>query len=163
MYLVCHHVTLYYRCYSGTSKLDPVNKAPSNTRDLGSGHTSANLPDNPRVSAPHDGKGGVFQYDFGKSIQDQKFRTTGFLNQPLRLLRAAVNELGAQYEEEGHQLEDAINLKMPSTSLSRKHTGCGRSTSDRTAAATGCMEAESSILQTMNQAVRQSVVMIHQT
>ncbi|KAJ3454454.1 hypothetical protein MRS44_018348 [Fusarium solani] len=100
--------------------LDPVNKAPSNTRDLGSGHTSANLPDNPRVSAPHDGEGGVFQYDFGKSIQDQKFRTTGFLNQPPRLLRAAVNELGAQYEEEGHQLEDAINVALEKTHRLRK-------------------------------------------
>jgi nucleoside phosphorylase len=29
------------------------------------------------VSAPRDGKGGVFQYDFGKTIQDQSFRPTG--------------------------------------------------------------------------------------
>jgi nucleoside phosphorylase len=68
------------------------------------------------VSAPRDGKGGVFQYDFGKTIQDQKFQTTGFLNQPPILLRAAVTDLAAQYEEEGHQLEDAINTvleKMP--------------------------------------------------
>lgn len=97
-----------------------MNKAPSNTRDLGSGHTSANLPDNPRVSAPRDGEGGVFQYDFGKFIQDQKFRTTGFLNQPPRLLRAAVNEPGAQYEEEGHQLEDAINVALEKTHRLRK-------------------------------------------
>jgi hypothetical protein len=34
------------------------------------------------VSAPRDGKGGVFQYDLGKIIQDQSFRPTGFLNQP---------------------------------------------------------------------------------
>jgi len=68
------------------------------------------------VSAPRDGKGGVLQYDFGKTIQDQKFRTTGFLNQPPMLLRTAVTDLAAQYEEEGHQLEDAINTileKMP--------------------------------------------------
>ena len=26
------------------------------------------------VSAPRDGKGGVFQYDFGKTIQDQSFQ-----------------------------------------------------------------------------------------
>jgi hypothetical protein len=32
------------------------------------------------VSAPRDGNGGVFQYDFGKTVQDQSFRTTGFLN-----------------------------------------------------------------------------------
>ena len=61
------------------------------------------------VSAPRDGKGGVFQYDFGKTIQGQDFQETGFLNQPPRLLRAAVNGLKAQYEREGHQLEEAIN------------------------------------------------------
>ena len=61
------------------------------------------------VSAPRDGKGGVFQYDFGKTIQDQSFRTTRFLNQPPTVLRAAVNGLKAQYESEGHQLEEAIN------------------------------------------------------
>lgn len=42
------------------------------------------------VSAPRDGNGGVFQYDFGKTIQDQSFRTTSFLNQPPTVLRAAV-------------------------------------------------------------------------
>ncbi|KAL5340246.1 ankyrin repeat-containing domain protein [Aspergillus crustosus] len=34
------------------------------------------------VSAPQDGKSGVFQYDFGKSIQDQTFVYTGVLDQP---------------------------------------------------------------------------------
>jgi nucleoside phosphorylase len=61
------------------------------------------------VSAPRDGKGGVFQYDFGKTIQDQNFRITGFLNQPPTLLRAAVSDIKAEHEGEGHQLEDAIN------------------------------------------------------
>ncbi|OCK78779.1 purine and uridine phosphorylase, partial [Lepidopterella palustris CBS 459.81] len=61
------------------------------------------------VSAPRHGKGGVFQYDFGKTIQDQSFQPIGFLNQPPAVLRAAVNGLKAQYESEGHQLEEAIN------------------------------------------------------
>jgi hypothetical protein len=61
------------------------------------------------VSAPRNGKGGVFQYDIGKTIQDQSFRPTGFLNQPPMVLRAAVNGLRAQYESEGHQLEEAIS------------------------------------------------------
>ncbi|OCK72644.1 hypothetical protein K432DRAFT_412475, partial [Lepidopterella palustris CBS 459.81] len=42
------------------------------------------------VSAPGDGNGGVFQYDFGKTIQ-------------------AVTSLKAQYEIDGHQLKEAIN------------------------------------------------------
>jgi nucleoside phosphorylase len=61
------------------------------------------------VSAPHNGKSGVFQYDFGKTIQDQIFRPAGFLNQPPMVLRTAVNGLKAQYESEGHQLEEVIN------------------------------------------------------
>ena len=61
------------------------------------------------VSAPRDERGGVFQYDFGKTIQDQTFRRTGFLNQPPTLLRSAVGNIRARYESEGHCLEDAIN------------------------------------------------------
>lgn len=61
------------------------------------------------VSAPRDGNSGVFQYDFGKAIQGQSFRMTGFLNQPPGLLRAAVNGLKARYEINGHQIEQDIN------------------------------------------------------
>ncbi|KAK7219185.1 hypothetical protein V2G26_007188 [Clonostachys chloroleuca] len=61
------------------------------------------------VSASGNRKGGVFQYDFGKAIQDQNFQETGFLNQPPPILRAAVNGLIAQYEGEGHQFEESIN------------------------------------------------------
>ncbi|RYO73935.1 hypothetical protein DL766_005894 [Monosporascus sp. MC13-8B] len=60
------------------------------------------------VSAPRVGIGGVFQYDFGKTIQDQSFRPTGLLNQPPTVLRAAVSGLEAQYERKGHRLEEAI-------------------------------------------------------
>jgi nucleoside phosphorylase len=61
------------------------------------------------VSASGDGKGGVLQYDFGKTIQGRDFQDTGFLNQPPTVLRAAVNGLMAQYESEGHQLEEAVS------------------------------------------------------
>ncbi|KAH8650279.1 nucleoside phosphorylase domain-containing protein [Tricladium varicosporioides] len=61
------------------------------------------------VSAPRNGKGGIFQYDFGKTIQDQSFQTTGFLNQPPAILRTAINGLKATYRIEGHQLEAAID------------------------------------------------------
>lgn len=61
------------------------------------------------VSAPRDGKGGVFQYDFGKTIQDQSFQQTGLLNQPPTVLRTAVSGLKAQYESDGHRHEETIN------------------------------------------------------
>jgi len=55
------------------------------------------------ISAPRDGKGGVFQYDMGKTIQDQSFQHTRFLDQPPTVLRTAVNGLKAKYESDGHQ------------------------------------------------------------
>ncbi|KAH8652933.1 hypothetical protein BGZ61DRAFT_374430, partial [Ilyonectria robusta] len=61
------------------------------------------------ISAPRDGEGGVFQYDFGKTIQDQAFQHTGFLNQPPTTLRTALTGIQAKYERKGHQLEEAIN------------------------------------------------------
>jgi nucleoside phosphorylase len=61
------------------------------------------------VSAPRNGKSGVFQYDFGKTIQEQSFLTTGSMNQPPTVLRTAVAGIKAQYEVEGHQIEDQIS------------------------------------------------------
>ncbi|OTA02586.1 hypothetical protein A9Z42_0029700 [Trichoderma parareesei] len=60
------------------------------------------------VSAPRDGMGGVFQYDFGKTIQNQSFQATGFLNQPPMVLRTAMAGLRSRYESEGHQLDATI-------------------------------------------------------
>ncbi|KUL81712.1 hypothetical protein ZTR_09514 [Talaromyces verruculosus] len=72
------------------------------------------------ISAPHNGKGGLFQYDFGKTIQDQEFRTTGFLNQPPGLLRAAMGDIKAKYEMEGHQLEETIKSVLEKRPKLRK-------------------------------------------
>ncbi|PNP53200.1 hypothetical protein THARTR1_06410 [Trichoderma harzianum] len=64
------------------------------------------------VSSPGSSNGvsysGVFQYDFGKTVQGQSFQTTGFLNQPPFLLRAAVTGVKAKYEEEGHRIKANI-------------------------------------------------------
>ncbi|KAF4956485.1 hypothetical protein FSARC_11555 [Fusarium sarcochroum] len=61
------------------------------------------------VSASRNGKSAVLQYDFGKTVQQQRFHTTGHLNQPPVALRTAMNGLRAQYEIEGHELEETIN------------------------------------------------------
>jgi nucleoside phosphorylase len=60
------------------------------------------------VSSPRNGLGGVFQYDFGKTIQNKAFSVTGHLDQPPTLLRTAVSGLRAQYERRGHNLLDAV-------------------------------------------------------
>ncbi|KAK2058362.1 purine and uridine phosphorylase [Colletotrichum caudatum] len=61
------------------------------------------------VSSPRDERGGVYQYDFGKSLQDKAFRTTGFLNQPPAALLAAVNSFKAEIQRNGPRLDEAIN------------------------------------------------------
>ncbi|KAH8680593.1 nucleoside phosphorylase domain-containing protein [Xylariales sp. PMI_506] len=61
------------------------------------------------VSASRDGHGGVFQYDFGKVMQDKEFEQTGFLDQPPMLLRSAVADLKARHESHGHKLQDALH------------------------------------------------------
>ena len=61
------------------------------------------------VSSPRDGKGGVLQYDFGKTIQGQSFQNTGFLDQPPQLLRTAVSGLRSDYKSDGHGIDESIN------------------------------------------------------
>ncbi|KAF5120440.1 Ankyrin repeat, PH and SEC7 domain containing protein secG [Metarhizium anisopliae] len=60
------------------------------------------------VSAPRDSESGVFQYDFGRTIQHQAFQHARFLNQPPTTLRTALNGIRAQYKRNGHQLEATI-------------------------------------------------------
>ncbi|KAE8406146.1 nucleoside phosphorylase domain-containing protein [Aspergillus pseudonomiae] len=61
------------------------------------------------VSAARNGEGGVFQYDFGKSIQAQSFEHIRFLNQPPTTLRTAISGIQAHYKRKGHQLAEAVN------------------------------------------------------
>ncbi|KAL6892962.1 hypothetical protein HDV57DRAFT_209273 [Trichoderma longibrachiatum] len=83
------------------------------------------------VSAPRNGAGGVFQYDFGKAIQDGAFNTTGFLNQPPPLLRTAVNGLETHYEINGHQLEEAIGEVLEKKPRLRRKYERPQGTTDR--------------------------------
>ncbi|KAI6777514.1 uncharacterized protein J7T54_002886, partial [Emericellopsis cladophorae] len=75
--------------------------APSRTHDVRLGDIV--------VSSRDGDKGGVFQYDYGKTIQDQAFQHTQFLDQPPTVLRAAVGALATEYEADGHTLDEQIN------------------------------------------------------
>jgi nucleoside phosphorylase len=77
---------------------------PSKTHDIRLGDVV--------VSTPGNGQGGVLQYDYGKTIQGQSFHCTGYLDQPPTALRAAVSGLEAQYEREGHRIEDTVNRAL---------------------------------------------------
>ncbi|CAH0046062.1 unnamed protein product [Clonostachys solani] len=83
------------------------------------------------VSAPWQGKGGVFQYDFGKTIQDQSFKTTGFLNHPPAVLLTAVTVISGQYESDGHNLERDISNILEKKPRLRKTYGRPDPNSDR--------------------------------
>lgn len=83
------------------------------------------------VSAPRGGEGGVFQYDFGKSVQGQKFQHTRFLNQPSTMLRTAMTGIQAQYERKGHQLEETIQTILEKNPRIRRRYKRPESSTDR--------------------------------
>ncbi|KAH8895403.1 purine and uridine phosphorylase, partial [Thozetella sp. PMI_491] len=64
------------------------------------------------VSSPGDGKGGVFQHDFGKKIQEQDFQETGFLNRPPTALLTALMTLKVEYRRRPSSLKNAIDLLL---------------------------------------------------
>ncbi|KAI3326446.1 ankyrin repeat-containing domain protein [Xylariaceae sp. AK1471] len=64
------------------------------------------------VSSPGYGNGGVFQYDYGKTIQDQSFTTTGYLNQPPLFMLTALSALNAEYETDGHNIDATIQTVL---------------------------------------------------
>lgn len=61
------------------------------------------------VSVPSHGMGGVLQYDYGKTVQDEAFAITGHLNQSPHCLLRAIPVLEATYETDGHDIEATIN------------------------------------------------------
>ncbi|KAH7201284.1 hypothetical protein DER44DRAFT_670403 [Fusarium oxysporum] len=83
------------------------------------------------VSASGHGKGGVFQYDFGKAVQGQEFQETGFLNQPPTILRTAVHGLLTQYKRKGHQLDKHIDDILKENPRLKKEFQRPESSTDR--------------------------------
>lgn len=61
------------------------------------------------VSSPGDRRGGVFQYDYGKRIQEQDFHETGFLNRPPTVLLTGLMNLKVDYRRKPGSLENSIN------------------------------------------------------
>ncbi|KAI1178571.1 ankyrin repeat-containing domain protein [Nemania sp. FL0916] len=74
--------------------------APTSTRDIRLGDVV--------VSSAGYGHGGVFQYDYGRTIQNRGFFETGFLNKPPACIMTAVTALKSQYEMVGHQFQETI-------------------------------------------------------
>ncbi|TIA54019.1 WD40 repeat-like protein, partial [Aureobasidium pullulans] len=72
------------------------------------------------VSSQKNGTAGVYQYDYGKTIQGQSFQQTGFLNQPPTVVRAAVSGLRSKYEDDGHQIRESIEAVLDKKPRLRK-------------------------------------------
>jgi len=68
------------------------------------------------VSSPKDGKGGVYQYDYGKNIQGHDYQPTRHLNQPPPVVLTAMALLVSEYRRKGNHIDttvDAILEKNP--------------------------------------------------
>ncbi|KAK5135374.1 hypothetical protein LTR08_005316 [Meristemomyces frigidus] len=75
------------------------------------------------VSSPSGGKGGVYQYDYGKTVQDRKFEQTGHLNEPPAILLAGIADLEARIEEDGHDFEENIEAILSKKPRLQKRYG----------------------------------------
>ncbi|KAL0939594.1 uncharacterized protein CTRU02_206204 [Colletotrichum truncatum] len=64
------------------------------------------------VSRRDGDKGGVFQYDLGKTIQNRDFEITSILDQPPMVLRTAVSALRSRYSIKGHQLNRSVDSAL---------------------------------------------------
>ncbi|PNP58582.1 hypothetical protein THARTR1_01598 [Trichoderma harzianum] len=83
------------------------------------------------VSAASANAGGVFQYDFGKTIQGETFQNTGFLNMPPTVLRTAVSSLRTQHKRKGHRLKEEIDNVLKKNKRLQREFGRPPAESDR--------------------------------
>ena len=64
------------------------------------------------VSKPTGKYGGVIQYDFGKTMQEGRFKKTGSLNRPPDVLLTALANLQSKHMMEGHELAKYISKML---------------------------------------------------
>ena len=72
------------------------------------------------VGISKNGQGEVLQYDFGKTIQSQKFQRISSQNNVPVILQTAVHGLQTQYERKGHNLKEAIENAIQRNKRLRK-------------------------------------------
>ncbi|KAL6919050.1 hypothetical protein FSST1_003076 [Fusarium sambucinum] len=83
------------------------------------------------VSSRDGDQGGVFQYDFGKTIQDQTFQHTQHLNQPPQLLLAAVGALETRYMADENELDTTVRKTLEQKPKLRRNFSQPPTSSDR--------------------------------
>ncbi|QYS97701.1 Serine/threonine-protein phosphatase 6 regulatory ankyrin repeat subunit B [Trichoderma simmonsii] len=85
------------------------------------------------VGVSSNGNAGVFQYDYGETLQGQgqNFQKMMFLNKPPLVLLSAVNGLMAEHECEGNHLAEAVGSVLDGKKKLRKKFGRPEAASDR--------------------------------
>lgn len=73
----------------------------------------------------------MFQYDYGKTIQNQEFQHTSFLNRPSDLVLAAVSVLESTYRIKGHKIRANIDAILEQTPMLEDEYARPGSESDR--------------------------------
>ncbi|KAG9569566.1 purine and uridine phosphorylase, partial [Aureobasidium melanogenum] len=74
-------------------------------------------------TAMNDIRLGDVVYDYGKTIQDRKFKQTGFLNKPPEVVLTAVSALESTYQSDGHNIEHSINAALEKKPRLKKNYG----------------------------------------
>ncbi|KAI9899441.1 hypothetical protein N3K66_005902 [Trichothecium roseum] len=74
------------------------------------------------VSAPRGDNSGVFQYNFGKTIQGREFLCTRHLDKPPTAVLTAVSTLRAKHERRGHGIEAAVQQRVTKMKRGRKYS-----------------------------------------
>ncbi|KAL3493980.1 nucleoside phosphorylase domain-containing protein [Aspergillus germanicus] len=64
------------------------------------------------VGVPTDGENGVFQYDFGKAVQERKFQVRRMLDPPPMLLRNAASNLRNSHTLKDHCIHDEVEAVL---------------------------------------------------
>lgn len=98
--------------------------APNEENDIRLGDVVVGVPDG-------KGSSGVFQYDFGKTIQEGSFQYTGFLNQPPNSLLTAVSLIIAKYSQHGHRITETIDGILSKDPELQKKFGRPNANTDR--------------------------------
>jgi nucleoside phosphorylase len=83
------------------------------------------------VGISQNGQGEVLQYDFGRTIQSQKFQRIPSQNNVPVVLQTAVHGLQSQHERKGHKLQEAIENSLQKNKRMRKKYGRPDSYTDR--------------------------------
>lgn len=126
------------------------------------------------VSSPGYGSGGVLQYDYGKTTQNKSFTMAGYLNQPPQFVLTTISTLEAEYECDGHSIEEVINnalekkkrlrakYQRPDASTDRLYTSSFKHAgSDEDSCASVCGDNQSKLISRSKRAEEQDNPAIH--